>query len=110
MSWFPSDGICHTPSKRTRSGSRAPVRWLIALSFGRRSQLKLNVCLERTPDKDEDVESFFSVEDAGFEEGEIPASDLTLQGSCFECIVCSFRIMTLRSRTDSLPVAVCERR
>ena len=84
------------------------VRWPIALSFGRRSQLKLNVCLERTPDEDEDVESFFSVDDAGFEEGEIQASDLTPQGSCFECIVCSFRIMTLRSHTDSLPGAVRE--
>ena len=86
------------------------VRWLIALSFGRRSQLELDVCMERTPEKDEDAESFFSVGDAGFEEGGIPASDLTPQGSCFECIVCSFRIMTLRSHTDSLPGAVRERR
>ena len=86
------------------------VRWPIALSFGRRSRPQLNVCMERTPEKDEDAESFFSVGDAGFEEGGIPASDLTPQGSCFECIVCSFRIMTLRSHTDSLPGAVRERR
>ena len=86
------------------------VRWPIALSFGRRSQLKLNVCMERTPEKDEDAESFFSVGDAALEEGEIPAFDLTPQGSCFECIVCSFRIMTLRSHTDSLPGVVRERR
>ena len=110
MSWFPSDGICYTPSKRTRSESRAPVRWLIALSFGRRSQLKLDVCMERTPEKDEDAESFFSVGDAALEEGGIPAFDLTPQGSCFERIVCSFRIMTLRSHTDSLSGAVRERR
>ena len=86
------------------------VRWPIALSFGRRSQLKLHVCMERTPEKDEDAESFFSVGDAALEEGEIPAFDLTPQGSCFECIVCSFRIMTLRSHADSLPGVVRERR
>ena len=54
------------------------------------------------------VVPFFSGDDAGFEEGEIQASDLTPQGSCFECTVCSFRIMTLRSHTDSLPGAVRE--
>ena len=32
------------------------VRWPIALSFGARSQLKLIVCMERTPEKDEDAE------------------------------------------------------
>ena len=41
------------------------------MSFGRRSQLKLNVCMDRTPEKDEDAESFFSVGDAAFEEGEV---------------------------------------
>ena len=90
--------------------SEVLVRWPIALSFGWRSQLKLNVCMERTPEKDEDAESFFSVGDAGFEEREIPAFDLTPQGSCFECLVCSFRIMTLRSHTESLSGAVRERR
>ena len=85
------------------------VRWLIALSFGRRSQLKLNVCMERTPEKDEDAESFFSVGDAGFEEREIPASDLTPQGTCLGCIFLFCRIMISRFCTDSLPGAVRER-
>ena len=50
------------------------VRWPIALSFGRRSQLKLIVCIDRTLENDD------------LEEGEIPASDLTLRGTCLGCI------------------------
>ena len=50
------------------------VRWHIALSCGRRSQLKLIVCMDRTLENDD------------MEEGEIPASDLTPRGTWLECI------------------------
>ena len=50
------------------------VRWPIALSCGRRSQLKLIVCIDRTLENDD------------LEEGEIPASDLTLRGTCLGCM------------------------
>ena len=50
------------------------MRWPIALSCGRRSQLKLIVCMDRTLENDD------------LEEGEIPASDLTPQGTCLGCI------------------------
>ena len=74
------------------------VRWPIALSCGRRSLLKLIVCMNRTH------------EDADLDEGEIQASDLTPQGTCLGCILLFFRIMMSRFRTDSLPGVVRERR
>ena len=54
------------------------VRWPIALSCGRRSLLKLIVCMNRTH------------EDADLDEGEIQASDLTPQGTCLGCILLFF--------------------
>ena len=50
------------------------MRWPIALSFGGHSQLELFVCMDMTLEKDDS------------EKGEIPASDLTPQGTCLGCI------------------------
>ena len=73
------------------------MRWPIALSFGGRSQLELFVCMDMTLEKDDS------------EKGEIPASDLTPQGTCLGCIFLFCRIMISRFCTDSLPGAVRER-
>ena len=54
------------------------VRWHIALSCGRRSQLKFIVCMDRTLEKDD------------LEEKGIPASDLTPRGTGLECIFLFF--------------------
>ena len=81
------------------------VRRSIALSFGAASQLKLILCMERTLEKDETQNQFNPRPAQSWRRVEIPASDLTPQGTCLEYIVCSFRIMTSRSHTDLLPDA-----